>query len=96
MATISWLHSAQLPRHNRHTSIRANHDIADAFAVQTVGVIVGNEKLDECMLFVGRDGAMPRQHHLSAKLYSSHPLTTVVAVTGMRTGQKAAENLLLD
>jgi hypothetical protein len=48
------------------------------------------------MLFVGRDGAMPRQHHLSAKLYSSHPLTTVVAVTGMRTGQKAAENLLLD
>jgi hypothetical protein len=84
-ATISRLRSAQLPRHNRHAPIRANRDIADAYADQTVRVTVGNEKLDECVPIAGRDGATPRQTPPDDEILPSHPPTTG-RITGMRTG----------
>jgi hypothetical protein len=85
MAMISWLRSAQLPRHNRHAPICANRDIADALVDQTVRVIVGNEKLDECVLIADRDGAKPRQTPPDDEILRSHRPTTD-RITGMRTG----------
>jgi hypothetical protein len=49
-------------------------DVVDAFADRMVGVAVGKEKLDECVLFVDRDAASHGEHRVTAKSPPSHPL----------------------
>jgi hypothetical protein len=39
-----------------------------------VGVTVGNETLDECVLFADRAAASHGQHRVTAKIPPSHPL----------------------
>jgi hypothetical protein len=78
------------------TVICGSRDIADASADQMVGVTVGNEKLDECVLFADRDAASHRKHRVTAKMPPSRPrIWGRRPSRGLRTWGKAAENLLL-